>query len=230
MNKITQPVAELHRIKDSEDVALRLERLDHDLPATRLAGVRNFNTTYLIITQNVRAAIRKGMFEHAGFINHFDGQFARYYLAALSDYQDGKPTPPAWHQAFDAALDGASAPLRYTGLGVNAHVNNDIAQVLRDCKASERHYGDYLLVNDIIADSVYQVLDSIDTPRRLKAPISPKRTILQPMYKQVMKFYVRRWRGRAWQNYLGLLDRRITIRDIEASAGRTARYLKTIPV
>jgi hypothetical protein len=65
-------------------------------------------------------------------MNHYDAVFAKYYLRAYDDYVADRRTnvPGTWLVAFDAArgreVSGSGSLL----LGMNAHVNRDLAFVL----------------------------------------------------------------------------------------------------
>jgi len=56
--------------------------------------------------------------------------FAGLYLDALLADQRGERPPGPWAVAFAAADTAALPPLRHTLLGMNAHINYDLAQAL----------------------------------------------------------------------------------------------------
>lgn len=215
------------RIEDISDVALALRRLNHHLERTSLGGLVYFNKTYLIITQNVRRAVADGRFEHPDFLRHFDTRFAFYYFSALRRYLESKPAPPAWQRAFEASRSGRVSPIIAMALGVNAHVNNDIPQVLQDTKAMETHRRDYNLVNKIIRDSVNEVLDGLDATTHV---LDPKRRLLKPLYKRVMDIVIARWRVKAWKHFERLKSHATTTQDIEKYASMMERELRKLPV
>lgn len=209
------------------EVLSLLATLDQELPSLGLPALRNFNYTYFIITRNVRQAVQRGQFVDQRFLNLFDGRFAYYYLSALGRYLQRQAIPPAWRWAFWQAETADCTPFVAMALGVNAHVNNDIALTLRDCDASARHREDYHKVNDIIEASLGEVIDELDAAGKL---IDPKRAVLTPVYKLAMGQLIRVWRGKAWHSFERLKSRRTSVGDIERSADKVAERLLMLPL
>jgi hypothetical protein len=95
-----------------------------------------FALAYLRTTEEYRrAAVEPGFFEDAGFVNHEDAVFGRYYFEAYDNwYQRNKrdQVPPAWRVAFEAAdarsVKGSGSLL----LGISAHINRDLPFVLAE--------------------------------------------------------------------------------------------------
>lgn len=232
---INRPFYESRRLHGITDVVAALETLEHDLPLADLQLLQNFNHTYLIITKHVRRAIRKGQFQHPDFLEKFDTRFAHYYLRALKSYLTNGTVPPAWRQAFRSAKTtkasgnkaGNVSALVIVGLGVNAHINNDIAQVLLDCQASPKHYADYRRINTVIAGSINEVLDNIQSSNKW---FGPQQKLLKPLYKLVMNCLVRLMRFRAWQNFKKLQQQSLSIHRIESTANRFGWFMSKLPL
>lgn len=208
-----------------DDVVVVLEKLEHELPEHDLAALQNFNATYLIITSHVRQQVKKSTFQDPAFLEFFDTRFAYYYIDALRRYLSGQPAPAAWLTAFQAAKDGKSSFITMA-LGVNAHVNNDIPQVLRDCRAKARHYPDFKLVNDIISSSIYETINTLSSDTAL---ISPQRPLLRRPYKLVMSQVVKLWRAVAWHKYKKYTRGSLTLAQLEKTAGRMATLIYRLP-
>lgn len=92
-----------------------------------------FSLAYLRTTEQYKvAATTPGFFDDVNFVNHEDAVFARYYFDAYDAWAAGNvaATPKAWQVALDAAdrklVDGSTDML----LGINAHINRDLAYVL----------------------------------------------------------------------------------------------------
>ncbi len=216
------------RISNIDDVVERFQALENRLKQSdEYKLLHNFNKTYLIITQNVRQRMQQAAFEHPQFLNYFDAHFAKYYLEALDNYLKNKPTPPAWRRAFEACKTSECSPLILMSLGVNAHVNNDIAQVLRDCRAEKKHYKDYKKINKIIKSSIHEVIDNLDDDPAL---LSPKRSILKPFYKITMSILIRFWRHNAWRNYKKISRQDKTVKNLEKEAADSSRKLSRLPL
>jgi hypothetical protein len=207
------------------DVVTAMQTLDRDLNRSDLRRLTAFNTTYRIISQNVRQALRDGRFQHPDFLQRFDTRFAAYYFNALRAYLHGRDAPVVWRKTFDLNRTGQLAPLAAMALGVNAHVNNDIPQVLRDCGARPRHYRDYQLVNDIIRDCIGEIIDNLEPGGRL----DPHHRILRPLYVMGMTWFIRRWRANAWKHYRQLTTQRLDRPGLERFASSYVRPLSFLP-
>ncbi len=216
------------KLRSIRDVEQALARLNSVLLRTNLEPLVNFNHTYLVITRNVRQAVVADKFEHPTFLHNFDTRFAHYYFVALRSYVESKPAAPAWQSAFDAARGNEVSPLIAMSLGVNAHVNNDIPQVLVDTKASGIHLADYNLVNDIIKDSIYEVIEA--SLRRHNGLVNPKNALLKPVFKKSMDIIVPRWRDKAWQHFQALQSGKTTVAEIEDYAMLMKGELTKLPV
>ncbi len=221
----------LHMLKRDDistvgDVALALQTLNQKLPVSELQHLQNFNTAYLVITKRVQQSLERGRFQHPDFLHVFDSQFASYYFDALLGYLQHEPIPAAWFAAFEHCRQPNASPLVAVALGVNAHINNDIPQVLRDCAATQYHFQDYLLINHIIKDSFDEVLSGLQPSISF---LRPQRRLLRPGYKIVMELLVRRWRKKAWYNYQQLARREMSQPQLESYAHGFVRPILALP-
>jgi hypothetical protein len=92
-----------------------------------------FALAYLRTTQTYLAATQTdGFFQNPQFINHEEVVFGEMYMDAYDDWAAGRvaQVPPAWRVAFAAADDRAVSGSGNLLLGMNAHVNRDLAFVL----------------------------------------------------------------------------------------------------
>jgi hypothetical protein len=92
-----------------------------------------FALAYLRTTQTYQWATEQpGFFAELPWMNHYDAVFAKYYFRAYDDYVAGRraSVPEAWLVAFDAARDRNVTGSGSLLLGMNAHVNRDLAFVL----------------------------------------------------------------------------------------------------
>lgn len=215
-------------LEQIHDVEYALHTLNDELGQTeRLACLQNFNKAYLIITQHVGQALTEGNFEHPDFLHTFDTRFALYYFNALEAYISGNEPPKAWRTAFETCARKNAKPIIYMALGVNAHINNDIPQVLRDCAANPKHLHDYILVNEIIKESIYEVIDSLEPDHSL---IGPKRVFVKPAYKMTMDMLVRKWRQNAWHNFEDLSLHNLDVQALESQAHALSRRILALPI
>jgi hypothetical protein len=92
-----------------------------------------FALAYLRMTETYgRSRDIPGFYQDVPFANHQDAVFARYYTDAYYAYKRGdlSKVPQAWRYAFDASK---AKKVNATGdlmLGMNAHINRDLAFVV----------------------------------------------------------------------------------------------------
>lgn len=229
MNIADTPEYRRQNLTIIQDVKHALIKLQKDIPAAELDVLKNFNQTYLIITQNVEQTVQKDKFDHPGFLNNFDAVFASYYLDALKNYLRGNDivVPPAWRYAFESAEAGEVSPFKSTVLGVNAHINNDIPQVLYETSAGDEHIRDYYSVNAIIQQSIDEVLYKLEDSKQL---LNPKRRLLRPFYKAMLFGLVVMFRRLAWRNFRLLERGKIQRYRIELRSKRAAQFIRLLPI
>jgi hypothetical protein len=150
---------------DVADAAERLSALERRF---RERGDRRgaFLAVYVRVTDAVGRAIRDGEFADPEWTADYLVTFADYYRRALYAYEtnDLAAVPDPWQVAFDAACRGESLVTQDVVLGINAHVNYDLALTLdavgldpdRDVK-----YADHCAVNRILRRLVDEVQDAI---------------------------------------------------------------------
>lgn len=146
--------------EDIDGVVERLKLLQSILdempPSPRTHRVAAFNSLYLTITERVAAHLEGEDVVDKKWLEVLDVEFARLYFRALSSW--GVPdvnTPDAWEVLFRRAQDQRVSSLEAAVLGVNAHINHDLALALLATWRRLGHPGggpqhpDYLLVNRI---------------------------------------------------------------------------------
>ncbi|MEU4558636.1 DUF5995 family protein [Actinoplanes sp. NPDC023936] len=151
-----------------EDIAGVVERLkllqtilDTLPPSPAKNRVGQFNALYLTITERVAAHLLGDEVHDKKWLEVLDVEFARLYFTALSSWGvPGKDTPDAWEVLFRRAHDDTISTLEAAVLGVNAHINHDLA--LAVIATWERmgypgdgpQHPDYLLVNKIFYEEI----------------------------------------------------------------------------
>lgn len=89
-----------------------------------------FALLYLITTAKVGDLVAADHFADNGFLVDWDEDFAGRYFAAYDAHHDGDPAtaaPTPWRTAFEHADSGKGTVSQDTLLGINAHVNYDLA-------------------------------------------------------------------------------------------------------
>jgi hypothetical protein len=162
-------------------------------------GNKPFALLYLRTTEGMRDANRAGEFSDAAF---WDAEviptFADYYLDAYAAWEQGdnSAVDPAWRIAFRADPERLTCT-QLIYLGINAHVNNDLAFMIEDMGARYT-YPDHLHVDDVLAfrtrPVVYPEIQRDLCPDLFTEPAAPADA----------NIFV--WRQLAWENGQRLLS------------------------
>lgn len=180
-----------------------------DTLPTRLEQHRVFVATYRRTTAAVGAAVARGEFEDADWVERWDIAFARLYLDALAaEVAGGTPSRP-WRLAF--AAPAASGPLRHLLLGINAHVNYDLPQsllaVIDDAEFDEPELiaarrRDHERIDAILADRVSAEDDELGGHRTVRD------RLLAPLNRRASRRFLREARQKVWHNTIELQSAR----------------------
>jgi Family of unknown function (DUF5995) len=177
----TQRLAELAGDAPPTTIPEVVERLaairDHAATTSLLGendGIAAFSKLYHIITRRIGDMVESGEFQSSPFLVRLDLEFAERYFRALRSYAaDIHTAPGVWRVLFDNRSDPNVAPVNFATLGVNAHINFDLAHALI---ATWRHvapdgdghgsaqFHDYCLINEVFKiemDGLREELDSI---------------------------------------------------------------------
>src|SRR5918993_4113939 len=92
-----------------------------------------FLTLYGVVSSEMRDRVARNAFLDSRWVHRYAVAFANLYREALEAYDAGRidDVPKAWRLCFDAARAGSGLVLQDMLLGVNAHVNNDLALALQ---------------------------------------------------------------------------------------------------
>ena len=183
----------------------RMEALLEPLEAGGDPG-RFFLATYLRTTRAVAEELHRGGFRDPEWVERWDVAFAGLYLDAVESAQAGRRPPEPWAVAFSAADRADLPPLRHVLLGMNAHINFDLAQSLL-AVISEPEFDDPTLLAARRAD--HEHIDQVLVARvgaedsELEAVGGPRsRTdrLLQPLNRLATKRFLRESRAKVWAN------------------------------
>lgn len=137
-----------------EDVRDRLEQAER-----RLLAAQDRRAVFLTVyTEMTRATIRElrwDGFDDPAWVSRYLVVFAEYYRRALLHDERGKSAlvPDPWIVAFGAARRGETLVLQDAFLGINAHINFDLALTLTDVGLDpqrSRKYDDHTRINRIL--------------------------------------------------------------------------------
>lgn len=176
-----------------------------------------FPDVYAVITRRVKMAIegQGPAFLEPQWISRLAGLFCEHYLAALKASLEGGPLPSAWAIAFGRG--GFEAASLDALLGINAHINYDLAQGLysnivfhgaeRDPRLLARYRHDHDLVNQILAAAMPEIFEIL--AKRYRCPLALMATrsrSLQASVSRGVMFTLQQWRDRVWDNLCAMLD------------------------
>jgi hypothetical protein len=167
---------------------------------------RFFLATYLRTTRAVAEELERAGFRDPAWVERWDVAFADLYLDAVEAAEAGRRPPEPWAVAFAAGGSGDLPPLRHVLLGMNAHINYDLAQSLLAVIPS-RDFDNPELLADRHAD--HEHIDRVLVARvgaedtELEAAGGPRsRTdrLLQPLNRLATKRFLRESRAKVWAN------------------------------
>lgn len=182
-----------------------------------------FALLYLRTTEGIRDAIEAGEFSDRRAWNRVTVGFGRYYLDPLKAWRHGRHVTAAWRIAFTAARDKQVSTLGDVFLGINAHVNRDLAFIYHRFRV--KNHADHLHVNDVLARvqpvAFPEIVGRYDPTLGQQAPNDP-----------TLSLDIVAWRERAWRNARRLAAaptrtaRRRIAKRIERHAAAMARQIR----
>jgi hypothetical protein len=146
------------------------------LPPPAANRVASFNSLYFTITDRVAGALKGAEVHDPEFLELLDVEFAKRYIEALRLWgEEDLATPDAWEVLFRRAQDQKVSKLAAAMLGVNAHINHDLALALIATweqtgapGEDDEIHPDYLLVNKIFYQEIPKLRRRYSTPWQLR--------------------------------------------------------------
>ena len=86
-----------------------------------------FPALYRMVTKRIKEGIVAGEFENGARMEKLDVIFANRYLDAYAAWQKSQPCSESWQIAFDAAAKWRFIVIQHLFIGMNAHINLDLA-------------------------------------------------------------------------------------------------------
>jgi hypothetical protein len=216
----------------ARDIDEVVSRLDGIVAATARnrdpAGL--FAALYRQVTLRVRADCDAGRrFDDIERMRVFDTRFANRYFDAWDDWQAGHPerVTRSWQAAFAACRRRDLLLIQYVVLGVNAHINLDLAiAALETCEALDQPVSelaaDFDRINDILTELLDPVQDVLNQQSLPMAAVDVFGTRGDELLG-VFSLKLMRERAWAWAERLGAVHgaarhRLIREADLEVSA------------
>ena len=126
-----------------------------------------FPALYARVTDRIQTAAADGRFDDPQRMEEFANAFARWYVRARTGET---AAPGCWRAAFDVTGDSRLMIVQHLLLGINAHVNHDLPQVVVERAPASGDLtdlrADFDAVNDILAETIPSVLASLGAVSR----------------------------------------------------------------
>ena len=161
-----------------------------------------FASLYRQVTVAIRDAIQAAEFDDGARMDRFDTHFGNRYFDALDAWRRDQTGPNCWREAFRLLRETDTIIIQHLLLGVNAHINLDLAIAAaqtspgESIRALER---DFFLVNDILTRVLAQIQEAL-------GQVSPFMWLLDEFGgrtdERILDFNIRTARREAWQSAL----------------------------
>jgi hypothetical protein len=196
MEKSCEEILDIDTEDDSIDDVLESMR---DLK--RLLRDRNQNSmipfleAYIRITEGVKKASENGEFSNPEALEQLDLKFADLYFEPMQKYLvDGEKSSP-WVNYFDYVERSGSIPLLELLIGINSHINSDLAVAIHETSYDEKE--DYEKVNEILEENLFRTLKYLAVHHRGIFSLGAY-TVHPVALKGLDK--VKNWRRMTWKN------------------------------
>ena len=139
-------------VNNFSDVIARLDQIIAWAKANE-SPMGYFAALYYKMTLAVRDAVLRGDFENGSRMEQMDVAFARRYFDAFDAWKSGGVPSKSWKIAFEVAQDSQVAVMQHLLLGMNAHINLDLAIAAASVRQRDAIYGlrkDFMQINKII--------------------------------------------------------------------------------
>ena len=163
-----------------------------------------FCVLYRRMTLTVELAIKNKQFDDGSRMEKLIINFANFYLQAWAGYVGKSTVNIAWQQVFNAAEKNNLAVLQHLVLGINTHINLDLAKAAVQTCPGESIYAlqkDFEKINNIIEALVQQMQSCLE---QIWWPLKMLTDITNNQHKAVLNFSIRNARKASWANAVAL--------------------------
>ena len=189
----------------AEDTKATMIAVNGTLEAADLGHLKAFGEVYLKLTSMVADGValgprsEGGIFDEPETVDRTVGMFADYWFRQLRGHLgiDGNEVDPAWQLLFyDPRVKSAEPGIQFL-LGMNAHINYDLPQALRDSNVGPGYRRDYDEVIGMLIDQTANELDNIYIP-------GPE--LSRNVLRDITVAMIADWREDAWQSGMVLIQ------------------------
>lgn len=188
-----------------------------------------FPALYCELTQRLAAGLAAGEFVEPERVEQLGACFANRYFDALTAYRDGDEPTKSWAVSFEQAEDGRLLTMQDLLLGINAHINLDLAIATAEIGGDtvDDLHADFLHVNVLLEDL-------FDRTQNTLGALSPFLDLLDRLGgdkdEWLGNFVLKKARDVAWQNAVLLAGVQGTARAawiymIDVSAARLGHMI-----
>lgn len=208
---------------------------EHELPQlrelldwSRRHGSRMgyFAALYFHTGRAVERGLLAGTFRDPAMLERVNDVFFGRYLLAFDAFRNGEPTSAAWTVSFVATRDRELTVLQHLMLGMNAHINFDLAVAVAEAVAPAQiaaFHDDFQTMNALFAELVGAIAADLAT---VWAPLRTLNRLLGREERLLVDVAMRTIRDEAWRNAVRLagLDGRARGDAIEQLDTRAAVF------
>ncbi len=193
-----------------------------------------FTTTYLLLTRQLKRDLRRpGYFDDRRYLITEITEFSNFYFRTVANSLAGRPVPEAWQIAFDAAASDGVNGGQDMLLGINAHVQRDMAYVVAELglwtPSGASRKPDHDRVNEVL-NRAYEAIVR-ENARRYDPILFTTNASWDPLDNLAGLEAVKGWREGVWRNAERLetartpAQRALVEQTIETNAATWARLM-----
>ncbi len=224
-----------------------LERMESLTSAWYATGDRRalFADTYTRMTRAMVTAVEARDFADVVWVSSLLDRFADYYFSAVDahDYPpvSGAECPVVWREAFDACSREDVNELQAILLGINAHINHDLALALADVLGDwdslddatrDVRLADHAHVNAIIERTVDEIQSEVLA--RVEPAIGVIDVVMGRMDEWLFSRLASHYRENVWEDTQRLLaartaeERLAIVAELDQHARRLGRLIAAL--
>ena len=191
-----------------------------------------FAALYKRMTVAVKEGIQKGMFEDGSRMEKLDICFAERYTSAWQCYGQKQPCSASWQFAFDGCYNNNNTVIQNLLLGVNTHINLDLAiaaATIAPGDSINALEADFNRINDAIASLVDDIQESL---AQVWFPMRMLTKIVNNKQEAVLNFSIDAARKTAWANtlllaYMNDAQKQVHIREMDSLVKQIAQGIQS---
>ncbi len=187
----------------ANDIDEVIDHLDTIVAEAKAAGdvLGYFAAMYRGVTRRIKEGIDAGDFEDGPRMNRLDTAFANFYLRALATHKGGGAPSRPWRLAFDYATTCRSSAFQHLLVGMNAHINFDLAQAVVEDPALAADLpavrADYDHINDILVRQLDPIQNAL-LPHYRSGPLVDR--ALGRLDENIVGWQIAKARAHAWHH------------------------------